>query len=176
MEQTKGLVLVYTGDGKGKTTAALGLALRATGHDRKVFLLQFKKCDPNYGEIRAIHQYLPNIKVVQTGRNRISPEGILVEDDSGLAWNGFILGKEALMSEKYDLVIFDEINVAVSYGVLPVEEVLKMLSERPPHVDIVLTGRNAHPDIIDAADMVSEVKMIKHHYKSGIKARAGMEF
>lgn len=175
-EEKKGLVLVYTGKGKGKTTAALGLALRATGHDEKIFLLQFKKCDPNYGEIKAINKYLPNIKFVQTGRNRISPEGILVEDDSSLAWNGFLLGKEAVMSGEYDLVIFDEINVAVDYGVLPLEEVLKMLSQRPSHVDIVLTGRNAHQEIIDAADMVSEVRMIKHHYKSGIKARAGMEF
>lgn len=175
MKQVKGLVLVYTGNGKGKTTAALGLALRASGHDKKILLVQFKKCDPNYGEIRAIHKYLPNIKVIQTGRNRISADGVLVEDDGNLAWKGFLLGKEELISGKYDMVIFDEINVAVDYGVLPLEEVLKMLSQRPSHVDIILTGRNAHQEIIDAADMVSEVKMIKHHFKAGIKAREGME-
>lgn len=176
MEKSKGLILVYTGKGKGKTTAAVGLAVRASGHDKKVLIVQFKKCDSNCGEIRAIHKYLPNIKVIQTGKNRISPEGILVEDDSSLAWKGFLVGKEELMSGKYDLVIFDEINVAVDYGLLPVEEVLTMLSQRPAQVDIVLTGRNAHQEIIDVADMVSEVRMIKHHFQAGIKARAGIEF
>ncbi len=175
MEKKKGLVLVYTGEGKGKTTAALGLALRAIGHGAKVFMVQFKKGDPSYGEIQAIRKYLPTFSVFQAGKNRMC-EGKLKEDDVTVTLDGFTVAREALISGKYDLCIFDEINVVMDYGLLPVTAVLKMLEERPPHVDIVITGRNAPPEILEQADMVSEVREIKHHFKSGIKARVGMEF
>lgn len=175
MEKKKGLVLVYTGKGKGKTTAALGLALRAIGHGAKVFMVQFKKGDPSYGEIQAIRKYLPTFFVFQAGKNRMY-EGKLKEDDVTVTMDGFAIGKEALISGKYDLCIFDEINVVMDYGLLPVSAVLRMLDDRPPHVDIVLTGRNAPQEIMERADLVSEVREIKHHYKSGIKARMGMEF
>lgn len=172
----KGLVLVYTGNGKGKTTAALGLALRASGHGAKVFMVQFNKNNPKYGEIQAIQKFLPDFTVVQSGRGRILVRGQLPQEDIDETRNCFLQGKEALQSQRYNLVIFDEINIAMDYGLLAVEEVLQMLSERPPHVDVVLTGRNAPQEIVDAADMVSEVKEIKHHYGAGINARKGMEF
>jgi cob(I)alamin adenosyltransferase len=174
--EKKGLVLVYTGRGKGKTTAALGLALRASGHGARVFMVQFRKNDPKYGEIQAIQKFLPNFTVVQSGQGRQLIRGYLMQEDFNEAWDGFLQGKEALLSGKYDLVIFDEINIALDYGLLPLEEVLQMLTERPAQVDVVLTGRNAPQEIIDAADLVSEVREIKHPYCNGVRARKGMEF
>ncbi|HAP32829.1 MAG TPA: cob(I)yrinic acid a,c-diamide adenosyltransferase [Firmicutes bacterium] len=175
MKNKKGLVLVYTGKGKGKTTAALGLALRAIGHGAHVFMVQFKKGDPHYGEIQAIHKYLPHFTVFQAGKNKMQL-GMLKEDDPAIIQEGFQRGKEALCSGQYDLCIFDEINVVIDYRILPVSDVLEMLAGRPAHVDVVLTGRNAPVEIIEAADLVSEVKEIKHHLKNGIKARLGMEY
>jgi len=176
MEKRKGLVLVYTGNGKGKTTAALGLALRAIGHGRRVFMLQFKKSDPSYGEIQAIYKYLPGFKVVQSGKNKMSPDGVLLDDRQSVVQEGFKQGKEALFSGEYDLVIFDEINIVMDRGQLAVQEVIDMLSKRPAHVDVVLTGRNAPAEIINVADLVSEVHEVKHYFRAGIKARAGLEF
>lgn len=176
LKEEKGLVLVYTGNGKGKTTAALGLALRAIGHGQHVFMLQFVKSDPSYGEIQAIKKYLPNFKVVQAGKNKMLPDGSLVNDDLDVVRKGFYMGKEALLSGEFDLVIFDEINIVLERGQLAVQEVLKMLVARPEHVNVVLTGRHAPKEIIDFADLVSEIKEIKHPYRRGIKARAGIEF
>ncbi len=176
MKDKNGLVLVYTGNGKGKTTAALGLALRAIGHGQRVFLLQFMKSEPGTGEIQAINQYLPNFKVLQAGKNRMLPDNSLAADEPGDIRKGFNQGKAALLSGEYDLVIFDEINVVLARGRFPVEEVLEMLRMRPGHVNVVLTGRYAPEEIVDFADLVSEVKEIKHPYRRGIKARAGLEF
>jgi cob(I)alamin adenosyltransferase len=176
MKDKKGIVLVYTGDGKGKTTAALGLALRASGHGAKIFMVQFRKSDPTYGEIQAIRKFLPDFTVVQSDRSRITGRGAFEDEDVADARNVFEHGKEAVLSGQYDLVIFDEINFAVDFGLLPEEEVLGMLKKRPVHVDVVLTGRGAGEAIIEAADLVSEVKEIKHHYKAGIPARTGIEY
>ncbi|MBS4032343.1 MAG: cob(I)yrinic acid a,c-diamide adenosyltransferase [Clostridiales bacterium] len=176
MTDKKGLVLVYTGNGKGKTTAALGLALRASGHGEKIFMVQFRKNDPSYGEIQAIQKFLPDFTVVQSNKDRILVRGYFMQEDINDAHNGFLQGKSAVLSGRYDLVIFDEINIAMDYDLLPVEDVLQMLEQKPSHVDIVLTGRNAPQAIMDAADLVSEVKEIKHPFKSGIKARKGIEF
>jgi len=176
LEARKGLVLVFTGKGKGKTTAALGLALRAIGHGFRVFMVQFKKGDPGYGEIRAINSYLPHFKVVQCGKNRISSTGDLADDEKSVVLEGLRQGKEALQSGAYELVIFDEINVVMDHRQLSVKEVIEVLSHRLPHVDVVLTGRNAPEEIINVADLVSEIKEVKHHFHNGIKARAGVEF
>ena len=174
--KTKGLVLVYTGNGKGKTTAALGLALRAIGHGQRVFMVQFMKGDPSYGEIQAINKYLPAFEVVQSGKNKMLPDGSLVDDKHDVIQDGFSRGEKALLSGEYGLVIFDEINIVLDRGRLTVQEVLKTLAARPGHVNVVLTGRNAPEEIIDFADLVSEVREIKHPYRLGIKARAGVEF
>lgn len=176
MKTQKGLLLVYTGTGKGKTTAALGLALRALGHGARVFMVQFKKSNPGTGEIKAIQKYLPDFVVVQSGKNKMREDGFLAEDDISVTRDGFARGKAAVLSGEYDLVIFDEINIVMDRGQLPVDEVIEMLSKRPSHVDIVLTGRNAPIEISNLADLVSEVQEIKHHFKTGIKARRGMEF
>ncbi|MBS4023771.1 MAG: cob(I)yrinic acid a,c-diamide adenosyltransferase [Dethiobacter sp.] len=176
MEQTKGLVMVYTGDGKGKTTAALGLALRASGHGARVFMVQFRKSDPGYGEIKAINKFLPAFTVVQSERSSIIRRVDLTQDDIDDARRVFKTGREAVESGQYSLVIFDEINFAIDYGMIPIADVLEMLKNRPSSVDIVLTGRNARQEIMDAADLVSEVREIKHHFSSGIKARPGIEF
>lgn len=176
MTEKKGIVLVYTGDGKGKTTAALGLGLRASGHGAKIFMVQFRKSDPTYGEIQAIRKFLPDFTVVQSERSRITGRGGFEDEDIADARNTFMQGKDAVLSGQYDLVIFDEVNFAVDFGLLPEEEVLEMLKKRPPHVDVVLTGRGAGEAIIEAADLVSEVKEIKHHYKAGIPARTGIEY
>ncbi|NMB42084.1 MAG: cob(I)yrinic acid a,c-diamide adenosyltransferase [Firmicutes bacterium] len=176
MENKKGLVLVYTGKGKGKTTAALGLALRAVGHGKRVFMLQFKKSDPGTGEIRAINKYLPDFEVIQSGKHIMSPDGTLIDDGEKVVQEGFKKGKEALAGGRYDLVIFDEINIVLDRGQLGVHEVIEMLAKRPKHVNVVLTGRNAPQEIVAAADLVSEVREIKHYFHSGIRARAGLEF
>ncbi|HAA37916.1 MAG TPA: cob(I)yrinic acid a,c-diamide adenosyltransferase [Firmicutes bacterium] len=176
MKDRQGIVMVYTGNGKGKTTSALGLALRASGHDEKIFMVQFRKSDPTYGEIQAIRKFLPNMTVLQSARSRFRKRGDFEEADYADAQNVFNKGKEALLSGEYDLVIFDEINFALYNDLLQLDDVLNMLKERPRHVNVVLTGRYACDEIIAAADLVSEVKEIKHHYQAGVKAQPGVEY
>lgn len=169
--------MVYTGNGKGKTTAALGLALRTSGHGKKVFMVQFRKSDPTYGEIQAIRKYLPNITVVQSkrstfrGKGGFDPLADVADAKAVLA-----KGRQALRSGDYELVIFDEINYALHNELLNLTDVLTMCQERPQHVNLVLTGRYARQEIIAAADLVSEVSLRKHHYQAGIKAQPGIEF
>jgi cob(I)alamin adenosyltransferase len=173
-EAGKGLVMVYTGDGKGKTTAALGLAFRAAGHGYKILAVHFMK-GRNYGEAKAA-VYLPHFDVMKAGRekfvNRDNPD----PEDLRLAAEGFKRAKEAALSGAYNLIVLDEIIVAINYNLVSMQDVLDLIDERAPGVDLVLTGRNAPPEIMERADMVSEVKAIKHHYASGIKAREGIEF
>jgi cob(I)alamin adenosyltransferase len=172
----KAIIMVYTGNGKGKTTAALGLALRASGHGLNVFIVQFRKSDSSYGEIQAINKFLPTVTVVQSKRSRITGRGGFEQADLDDAQNTFEIGKEALLSGNYNLVIFDEINFAMDYGLIPQDGVVAMLKEKPAHTDVVLTGRNAPVEIVEMADLVSEVREIKHHYQAGIKAQKGIEF
>ncbi len=176
MMEKKGIVLVFTGEGKGKTTAALGLGLRACGHGAKILMVQFRKSDPTYGEIQAIRKFLPNFTVIQSERSRITGRSGIKDEDLADARKVFRLGKEALLSGQYDLVIFDEVNFALDFSLLREEDVLNMLEKRPLHVDVVLTGRGAPKSIIEAAHLVSEVKEIKHHYKAGVPARSGIEY
>lgn len=174
MKKKHGLTMVYTGNGKGKTTAALGLALRAIGHDEKVYIMQFMKGNEGYGEVKSVRKFLPNITLVQSGLDRFVSKNPLPEDIK-LAKEGINLAREVIISGEYDLVILDEINVAVDYNLLPEEEVLEVISKRPSHVTLVLTGRYAPKSFIDKADMVSVVEEVKHHYKAGIKAQPGIE-
>ena len=176
MKGRKGIVMVYTGDGKGKTTAALGLALRASGHGEKILLVQFCKSDPAYGEVKAIRKFLPTMDVVQSPFCRLRRKGEFEPEDFAAAEEVFRSGRDAVLSGEYDLVIFDEINFAADNNLVKVEDILQMLQERPGHVNVVLTGRNAAAEIIAAADMVSEVKEVKHHYQAGIEAQAGVEY
>ncbi len=170
----QGLIQVYTGNGKGKTTASLGLALRACGHGYKVVMVQFMKKNETYGEVEA-SKFLPGFSLFQFGRNvfvKRNPEKIDIE----LAKEGLSFAREIVRKGKCDILILDEINVALDYGLLEEEEVLSLLDEKPPHMEIVLTGRYAKESIVKKADLVTEMKEIKHPYEKGIMAREGIEF
>jgi len=172
---SRGLVIVLTGDGKGKTTAALGQALRALGHGLKVLIIQFMK-GKKYGEVLAAEQYLPGLTIVRSGLDSFVMKNNPAPVDIELAQQGLNLAKKAVSSGEYNMIILDEINVALDFKLIPLEEVLDMLRNRPSSVDVILTGRYALPEIIEIADTVSEVKEIKHHYSKGVKERAGIEF
>ena len=167
------MIQVYTGDGKGKTTAALGLAIRAAGAGLKVYIGQFIK-GSSYGELKALKK-ISNIKVEQYGR------GCFIKQRPGkrdidLACSGLERARQIITKRDYALVILDEINVALHLGLLKLNAVIGLLKSTPKDVELVLTGRGAHPKIIKLANLVSEIKDIKHYYKKGIKARKGIEF
>ncbi len=170
----KGLVQVYTGEGKGKTTAALGLALRAMGRGLKVFMLQFLKGDDT-GELHAGKLFGDQLTIEQTGLKGFVRRGKIALADVQRAKEALHRAQEVLKSGDYDLVILDEINVALYFELLSVKEVLDLLQERAPHVEVVLTGRYAPAEIIEAADLVTEMKNIKHYYHAGVPARVGIE-
>ncbi|ADL07844.1 cob(I)yrinic acid a,c-diamide adenosyltransferase [Thermosediminibacter oceani] len=175
MKSKKGLVLVYTGNGKGKTTAAMGLALRAIGHGEKVYMIQFMKGNPDYGEVRAT-SYLPNFHLVQKGRDCFVKKGDPHPEDLRLAREGAELARQVIAGGEYDLVILDEINVAVDFGLVSEEDVLSLIDLKPEKTTLVLTGRYASEKLMEKADMVSEVREIKHHFKKGIGAQPGIEY
>jgi cob(I)alamin adenosyltransferase len=169
-----GYVQVYTGDGKGKTTAALGLALRTVGRGFKVCVFQFIKGGGPYGEHLIADSLAPLLTVVQTGR----PGWVNTKDiseDRRIAQEALIRAEKLLNSGEYDLFICDEINGAVGFGLIDVEQVLELIAGKPKNVELVLTGRNAHERIVEAADLVTEMKEIKHYYKAGVPARTGIE-
>jgi cob(I)alamin adenosyltransferase len=171
----KGFIQVYTGNGKGKTTAALGLALRAAGHKLKVLMIQFLKGGEIYGELNAARKLAPYLRIIPAGResfvHRKAPDPI----DIKLAQKGWDLAKKLIISRKYQLVILDEINVAVKYGLIPLKDLIKVLKEKPKSVELVLTGRWANTQVIDMADLVTEMKEVKHYYNKGVESRVGIE-
>jgi cob(I)alamin adenosyltransferase len=169
-----GLVQVYTGNGKGKTTAALGLALRAMGNGLKVAMVQFMKSDQYYGEYRIAKQF-PDLTLLPMGRSCLVHEGKAQKEDYEAAEAALARSKELLHSGEYDLLIMDEVNVTVHMGLLDVNSVVDIVKGRPPRVELVLTGRYAPQEIIDLADLVTEMRMIKHPYEQGIPAREGIE-
>lgn len=171
----RGLVFVFTGNGKGKTTAALGLALRAIGHGRKVLILQFMK-GRDYGESISAEKYLPNLTLKKCGQDSFVMKGHPSSLDEELARQGLQQAKEAIYSTEYDLIVLDEINVAVNFGLVPLEEVLELVRDKPGKLDLGLTGRCAAPEIIALADLVTEMQEIKHPYHQGIPARQGFEY
>ncbi len=175
MPKRHGTVQVYTGDGKGKTTAALGLALRAVGHGLSVYMLQFMKGSSNYGELTSAAK-LPGFTIEQSGRDEFVDRESPAQVDIDLAVEGLEKARVAVASGDYDIVILDEVNVALDFALISIEDVLSLIETRPPHVELVLTGRSAHPSIVRVADLVSEVLNIKHHYDAGVEAREGIEF
>lgn len=171
----RGLVIVITGNGKGKTTSAFGQALRAIGQGYKVFILQFMK-GRDYGEFVAAEKYLPRLTILRTGLDSFVMRDKPAPVDIALARQGFDLAKKAVASGKYNMVILDEINVAVDFKLINPEDVIDLIKNKPPALDLILTGRYAAKEIIKLADTVSEIKEIKHHYAAGIKDRPGIEY
>ncbi len=169
------MLQVYTGNGKGKTTAAFGLAMRACGHGWRVLVIQFMKGDPSYGEVAAARQ-IKGLEVVQTGlptfveKNNPSPE------DVAEARRGMALARQALDSRSCDMLILDELNVAIDYGLVPLAEVLALADSCPAETELVVTGRYAPQALLDRAALVSEVREVKHPYQLGIVSRVGIDY
>ncbi|NPV13341.1 cob(I)yrinic acid a,c-diamide adenosyltransferase [candidate division WOR-3 bacterium] len=168
------MIEIYTGDGKGKTTAAFGLALRAAGHNWRVLIVQFMKGDPEYGEVKAV-KFVPGIELHQFGLKTFVKRGSPDEEDVRLAQKGLEFAKEAIKGKKYQMVILDEVNVAIDYGLLSLSDVLQLIKDCPREVELVLTGRNAQPELIAVADLVSEVREIKHPFQKGVVNRVGID-
>ena len=176
-EEEKGYIVVLTGEGKGKTTAALGMALRAIGHGFKVSILQFIKGSMHYGELTAVKKLAPELEIEPLGYGfvHVNPEKPDPKDVEAArkAWE---VCRERILSDRYAMVILDEINDTIAYGLLPVEEVVDVLAKRPERLTVVLTGRGIHPSILTMADLVTEMIELKHPYQKGKKARKGIEY
>ena len=170
-----GLIQVYTGNGKGKTTAALGLAIRALGHGAKVHIIFYMKGKFPYGE-REILSKLPNLSYQVFGHEHLIDPNNVQEDEIEQAREALKASRLAIQSNKYDLVILDEINVACSWKLIDIQDVLELISNKPSKVEVVLTGRYADQRIIDKADLVTSMDEIKHPYRNGIEARKGIEY
>jgi cob(I)alamin adenosyltransferase len=171
----RGYVQVYTGDGKGKTTAALGIAMRAAGHGMKVRIFQFMKGQIEYGELEAARLLFPHVEILQFGRETFVDRKEPDPEDLRLARQGWEAAREAILEKKADIVILDEINCAMDFGLLSVAEVLEVLRGKPYDLEVILTGRNAPMEIVEAADLVTEMLQIKHYFFEGVEARLGIE-
>jgi len=173
----RGLVIINTGPGKGKTTAALGTAFRAAGNGMRVLFLQFLKGSWHYGELDAVLANAPNFVLKQMGRGFVKVGGAETDpEDIRLVEAAWGEAREAILSGEWDLVILDEINYAISYGMLAPEQVAETLRARPEMVHVILTGRSAHPLLVELADTVTEMREVKHAYQKGILAQRGIEY
>ena len=170
----KGYIHIYTGPGKGKTTASLGLGLRAAGAGLKVHMIQFMK-GRRYSEIDAVEN-LSNFTISQHGRDKFVSKEKTEQIDIDLAQEGFAHTKDIVKNGTYDMVILDEINVAVDYNLIAIDKVVKLIEEKPEKLELVLTGRDAHPELVKIADVVTEMLEIKHPYQEGVLARKGIDF
>jgi len=171
----QGLVQVYTGDGKGKTSAAFGLALRAIGRGLKVYIIQFIKGGFEYGELYVVAK-LPNLTLKAFGRGRFVTEKPPQKEDVKLAEEALTLAEKVVNCGEYDMVVLDEVNVALNLKLIRTEEVLELIRGKPSHVELVLTGRGAPDEIVKAADLVTEMKEVKHPFNQGFPARKGIEY
>jgi cob(I)alamin adenosyltransferase len=171
----RGYVQVYTGAGKGKTTAALGVAMRAAGHGLKVEIFQFMKGNIEYGELEAARTLSPYVTIRQVGRETFVDRNGTDPEDFRLARQGWEAAKETILGRKADIVVLDEINCAMDYGLLPIAEVLEVLRGKPYDLELILTGRNAPPEVVEAADLVTEMLQIKHYFFEGVESREGIE-
>lgn len=172
----KGLVIVHTGNGKGKTTAALGLAIRAWGEGLKVLILQFIKGSWKYGELKALAKFAPDITVKQCGEGFTRQGNTDIKIHQEAAKKALQEAKMEMISNKWDMIILDEINYAIDFNLVDLKDVLDLIAEKPADLHLVMTGRNAKEEIIQKANLVTEMKEIKHPYKEGIKAQKGIEF
>jgi len=174
----KGLTIVYTGKGKGKTTAALGIVLRAAGYGKKVCMIQFIKGSWHYGEMDSSKRLEPEFEMVAIGKGFVG----IIDDNTPrsihkeIASEAIKICKEKINSGKYDIIILDEINYAINLELVRLEEVLEIIKTKPDYLDLVLTGNYVKPEIIELADLVTEMKEIKHPFQQGIKAKKGIDF
>ena len=176
--QKKGYIQIYTGDGKGKTTASLGLAMRALGHGWKVLIIQFTKNsrnDMDYGELVS-SQLFPNLDIIQFGTDKVVYSNTISEEDKLQAKKGWLVAKEAISENKYNMIIMDELNVAMSLGLVDESDVVSTILSKPEEMEIVLTGRYAPASVISIAHLVTSMKPIKHYFDVGIPAREGIEY
>lgn len=174
----KGLLIVYTGNGKGKTTAALGLCVRACGYDLKVAIVQFVKGSWQYGELDGIKRLEPNVELIRKGKGFVGiiDDKLPRSEHENAAGEALLFVDKLIQSGKYNIVILDELNVAVSLGLIEINDVLKILANKPADLDIIITGRDAHEKLIEVADLVTEMKEIKHPYQKGILAKKGIDY
>jgi cob(I)alamin adenosyltransferase len=168
-------IQVYTGEGKGKTTCALGLGLRASGQGLKVYVIQFLK-GRETGESRAAARLAPELTLRYFGRPGLGKLRSPAPEDRQLIREAWELACQVIAAGEHDLVILDEINLALAFGLVPLAEALEILRRRPPHVEVVLTGRQAPPELLKLADLVTEMRAVKHYFQAGVRARAGIEF
>jgi cob(I)alamin adenosyltransferase len=179
-KEPRGLVIVNTGNGKGKTTAALGLALRAAGNGMRVLVIQFIKGRWKTGESQAIKALGPNVELVRMGRGftieRLRDERISMEEHEEAAAEAFARASEAVRAGAYDMVVLDELLGSIKAGLVSLDDVLALIRDKPPALHLVMTGRGAPPALVDAADLVTEMQLVKHPYEQGIPAQRGIEF
>jgi len=173
-----GMTIVYTGKGKGKTTAALGLALRASGYEKKICMIQFIKGSWHYGEMDSSKKLEPEFEMVAVGKGFVGiiDDNSPKEDHEKIAKEAIKISNEKIQSGKYDIVILDEINYAVNLNLISVDDVLQLIKSKPEQVDLVLTGNYAKKEVIKVADLVTEMREIKHPFQRGIKAKKGIDF
>lgn len=169
-----GFIQIYTGDGKGKTTAAIGQAIRACGHGARVIMIQFMK-GREYGELRHVAN-INNFDILQFGRDEFVDKEEPSQTDIEYAQQGLEKARQVAREGKYDLLILDEINVALDFGLIPLKDILELLREKPEKMEVILTGRNAAKELIDIAHLVTEMKEIKHPYRQGIEMREGIDY
>jgi cob(I)alamin adenosyltransferase len=173
-----GLVIVYTGNGKGKTTAALGMALRAVGYNQKICLIQFIKGSWPYGEMESAKRLEPELELIIAGKGFVG----IIDDKSPreehvkIAKEAIEISKKKIQSGNYNIVILDEVNYAINLGLVDLKDVIELIKSKPEFLNLVLTGNHAKKEIIELADLVTEMKEIKHPFKSGIKAKKGIDF
>ncbi len=176
-ESRRGLLLINTGPGKGKTTAALGTALRAMGNGMRVLMLQFLKGSWRYGELEAVEAFGGSFVIRQMGRGFVKIGGAEADpEDIRLVQEAWTEACKAMVTGDWDMLILDEINYAISYGMLDAAEVAEALRNRPEMLHVILTGRNAHPALVELADTVTEMREIKHAYARGVLAQRGIEY
>lgn len=177
-QESKGLVVVYTGDGKGKTTASLGMCIRAAGYGKKVKIIQFIKGTWRYGELDGIKLLSDYVELVQMGKGFVG----IIDDKEDIsvhikaAEDALELARKDIQSGKYDIVILDELNVALKLDLIKLEPVLDLIKSKPEKLHLIITGRNAHESVIELADLVTEMREIKHPFKQGILAQEGIDF
>jgi cob(I)alamin adenosyltransferase len=174
----KGLTIIYYGNGKGKTTAALGVALRAIGYNHHICMIQFIKGEWNYGELYSANKLKPNFELIVTGKGFVGiiDDDHLIEEHVHSSKNAMKIAMEKITSRKYNIIILDEINYALKLNLISEQDVIDLIKSKPTELNIILTGNYISTKILDLADLVTEMKEIKHPYKKGIKAKKGVDY